>query len=169
MYVVCPALNTMANHIYMFGISVICRFFETHFDHSGMIIFSTRHVKNLSAMDIVRGLKVCYGLSTFYAMFLYCSLAIYFCGSSEGLISTNSESILLSNTMQASFTMIPRKAKHTHPMIEIDGCLVDALVSRKTQLSGNQRESRSHCEILDELRRCGEGSSSQRGGMQAGR
>lgn len=43
----CPALNTMANHGYI--------------AHDG---------KNLSAMDIVRGLKDCYGLSTFCAMFL---------------------------------------------------------------------------------------------------
>ena len=33
-------------------------------------LFSARHGKNLSAMEIARGLKACYGLSTFCAMFL---------------------------------------------------------------------------------------------------
>ena len=45
-------------------------FWNTIFDGSGMIFFSARHGKNLSAMDIVRGLKACYGLSTSCAMFL---------------------------------------------------------------------------------------------------
>jgi len=43
----CPALNTMANHGYI-----------------------ARDGKNLGAMDIVRGLTACYGLSTFCSMFL---------------------------------------------------------------------------------------------------
>lgn len=43
----CPAINTMANHGYI-----------------------ARDGKNVGAMDLVRGLTACYGLSTFCAMFL---------------------------------------------------------------------------------------------------
>jgi len=100
----CPALNTMANHGYI-----------------------ARDGKNLSAMNVVHGLKACYGLSTFCAMFLsfggflwlrkFGRVNLYEIGKHDAI--EHNASLVHHDTPKGQ----------TYAPIEIDHSLVDALVS----------------------------------------
>jgi len=101
---VCPALNTMANHGYI-----------------------ARDGKNLSAMDIVRGLQACYGLSTFCAMFL--SFVGYLVLWKFGRISLHEIGKHNAVEHDASLVHHDTSEGQTFAPIEIDHSLVDLLVS----------------------------------------
>ena len=78
-------------------------------------------------MDIVRGLKACYGLSTFYAMFLsfFCYLGMWEFGRVD-LDVFGKHNMLEHN---ASLVHHDTPEGQTYAPIEIDRSLVDALVS----------------------------------------
>jgi len=101
---VCPALNTMANHGYI-----------------------ARDGKDLSAMDIVRGLKACYGLSTVLAMFL--SFGGYFLIRKFRRISLYELGKHNAIEHNASLVHHDIPEGQTFAPIQIDHSLVDALVS----------------------------------------
>lgn len=123
---VCPALNTMANHGYMCVIFVIiCRIYS--FDKGDNGLFSPRHGKNLSAMEMTRGLKACYGLSTFCAMFL--SFGGYFMLRKFRRISLHEIGKHDAVEHNASLVHHDIPDGETYAPIEIDHSLVDALVS----------------------------------------
>ena len=92
-----------------------------------MVLFSARDGKNLSAMDIVRGLKACYGLSTFCAMFLsfvgYLMLRKF---RRVDLFEIGKHNAIEHN---ASLVHHDTPEAHAYAPIEIDHSLVDALVS----------------------------------------
>jgi hypothetical protein len=84
--------------------------------------------KNLSAMDVVRGLKACYGLSTFCAMFLsyggYLMLRKLF--KRIDLHEIGKHNVIEHN---ASLVHHDTPEGQTYAPIEIDHSLVDALIS----------------------------------------
>ena len=88
---------------------------------------SARDGKNLSAMDITRGLKACYGLGTFCAMFL--SFGGYFMIRKFRRISLYE--IGKHNAVEHNASLVHHDTAElqTYAPIDIDHSLVDALVS----------------------------------------
>jgi len=113
---VCPALNTMANHGYI-----------------------ARNGKDLSAMDIVRGLKACYGLSTICAMFL--SFVGYLALWKFRRISLHE--IGKHNAIEHDARLVHHDTPEGQSFapIEIDHSFVDALVSDVKPSSAEVEES----------------------------
>ena len=116
-----------------------------------MIFFSARHGKNLSAMDIVRGLKACYGLSTSCAMFLsfggyillrkFRRVSLYEIGKHNAVEHNAS---LVHHDILEGQIFAP---------IEIDHSLVDALVSDvKPSLAEIEKSPDPTAEFLKMLR-----------------
>ena len=96
-------------------------------DNMIMIIFSARDGKNLSAMDIVRGLKACYGLSTFCAMFLsFGGFFLLWKFRRVNLYEIGKHNAIEHN---ASLVHHDTPEVQVYAPIEIDNSLVDALVS----------------------------------------
>ena len=129
----CPALNTMANHGYMcvvffFIIMSNCEHILFYFLTTIAIQFlSARDGKNISAMDVVRGLMSCYGLSTPCAMFL--SFVGFLILRKFGRI--NLYEIGRHNAIEHDASLVHHDTPEGEAFapIEIDQSLVDALVS----------------------------------------
>ena len=91
------------------------------------MIISPRHGKNLSPIDFIRGLKACYGLSTFLAAFL--TFGGYFLLRKFTRISLHD--IGKHNAVEHNASLVHHDIPQgqTYAPIEIDHSLVDALIS----------------------------------------
>jgi hypothetical protein len=90
--------------------------------------YIARHGKDLSAMDIVRGLKACYGLSTPCALFLS-FVGYFFFLRKFGRISLHE--IGKHNAVEHNASLVHHDIQEgeTYAPIEIDHSLVDKLIS----------------------------------------